>query len=174
MPVSELVVGVIEGRIDFAVLQRRFERGVYKVMITLLKDAAEAEEQTQRVFVRVFERLRDFDPRLSSFGTWLYRIAYNMAVSRYRARKRAPVSVEEMLESQELSVAGPEEIYEARVRRAKLYKAFRKLSPIQRDAFLSFHIQKLPWKVFAARNNCSERAGQYHCRAAERKLRESL
>ena len=174
MPVAELVVGVIEGRIDFAVLQRRFERQIYKVMIIILKDAAEAEEQTQRVFVRVFERLGDFDPRLSSFGTWLYRIAYNMAVSRYWARKRAPISLEELTESQMVSVAGPEEIFEARLLRARLYKALRKLRPIERDTFLLFHIEKLPWKVIAARKNCSERAGQYHCRAAERKLRESL
>lgn len=174
MPVAELVVGVIEGRIDFAVLQRRFERGIYKMMITLLKDAADAEEQTQRVFVRVFERLRYFDPRLSSFGTWLYRIAYNMAVSRYRERRRAPLSLEDLTESQVVSVAGPDERFEARVLRARLFKAVRKLSPIERASFLGFHIRKLRWKEVAAEQCCTERAAQYHCRAAIRKLRESL
>lgn len=174
MPVAELVVGVIEGRIDFAVLQRRFERGIYKMMITLLKDAADAEEQTQRVFVRVFERLRDFDPRLSSFGTWLYRIAYNMAVSRFRERRRAPLSLEVMTESEELSVAGPEERFAVRVLRARLYKALRKLRPIERHSFLMFRVWRRPWKEVAARLNCTERAAQYHCEVAARKLRKWL
>jgi RNA polymerase sigma-70 factor (ECF subfamily) len=174
MPVSELVVGVIEGRIDFAELQHRFERGIYKMMFAFVKDPADAEEVTERVFVRVFEQLLSYDPRRSSFGRWLYTIAYNMAMSYFRERRRAPESLEVMTESEQPSVAGPDELFEARVLRAKLFMAMRKLSPIERGAFIGFRVAQLPWKVVAAEQCCTERAAQYHCRAAIRKLRESL
>jgi RNA polymerase sigma-70 factor (ECF subfamily) len=174
MPVAELVVGVIEGRIDFAELQRRFERGIYRMLIKLVKDAADAEELTQRVFVQAFEKLSSYDPKRSSFGRWLYTIAYNMAMSHFRERRRAPQSLEVMTESEELSVAGPEELFEARVLRARLFKAVRKLSPIERGSFFGFHVRNQPWREIAAEQGCTERAAQYHCRAAIRKLRESL
>ena len=49
--------------------------------------AEDAEELAQDVFLKAFRNLHRFNGR-SSFPTWLFRIAYNTAVSETRRRKR--------------------------------------------------------------------------------------
>jgi RNA polymerase sigma-70 factor (ECF subfamily) len=174
MPDVELVFGIVAGRIDFAKFLQRFERGVYKLIYALVKNAADAEELTQDVFVTVHDRLSTYDPKRGTVNTWLFSIAFNRAMSHLRKRSRSPLSLDIMTDSEGPSVAGPDELFEARVRRARLYKALRRLKPIERDAFIGFRVHQLPWKVVAARLACTERAAQYHCQAAVLKLKESL
>jgi len=174
MPDSELVVGVIEGRIDFAELRRRFEHVVFGGIFRLVKNRPDAEELTQRVFVRVFEWLGRFDPRRASFRTWLYEITTSIVMDYFRARKRAPESLDAMAETQLPTVAGPAEHFEARRKRTELARALRRLSPIERGSFFGFRVRHLPWKMVAAELGCTERAAQYHCEVALRKLRRWL
>ncbi len=62
----------------------------------------EAEDVVQEAFVQAYVKLSTFQGH-SAFYTWLYRIAFNTAVSR-RRRKKSEVSVER---SRELSGAEP-------------------------------------------------------------------
>lgn len=62
---------------------------VYRLAVGLLEDEGEAEEVVQDAFMRLFERLDQFEGR-SKLGTWLYRVAYNLCQDRLRMRK--PVS----------------------------------------------------------------------------------
>jgi RNA polymerase sigma-70 factor (ECF subfamily) len=50
-------------------------------------DRALAEELTQDVFVRVWEKLASFRGE-SSFGTWIHRVAVNVVLNRLQAEKR--------------------------------------------------------------------------------------
>ena len=84
MPDAELVCGVIEGRIDFAVLQRKYERKVYGRLYRLVRNHADTEELTQDVFVRLFEGLPSFDPSRACLCTWLYSITTNVVGMRSR------------------------------------------------------------------------------------------
>jgi RNA polymerase sigma-70 factor (ECF subfamily) len=52
----------------------------------------EAEDVSQEAFVQAFVKLDSFGGR-SAFYTWLYRIAFNVSVSR-RRRRRAEVSID--------------------------------------------------------------------------------
>lgn len=53
-------------------------------------DRARAEDLTQDAFVRAWQKLPDFRHE-SAFGTWLYRLAINVALMDIRARKADPV-----------------------------------------------------------------------------------
>lgn len=60
---------------------------VYTIAQKVLKDRDEAEEVAQEAFVKAFTKLNLF--RMDcSFSSWLYRIAYNTAISRTREKKR--------------------------------------------------------------------------------------
>lgn len=68
-------------------LADRYGKAVYTLAARIVGCTEDAEELTQDIFLRAFARLDRFGGR-SSFSTWLYRIAYNMAVS--HARRMRP------------------------------------------------------------------------------------
>jgi RNA polymerase sigma factor (sigma-70 family) len=55
-------------------------------------DHARAEDLTQEAFIRAWQKLPSFRHE-SAFGTWLYRLAVNVALMDIRARGADPVSV---------------------------------------------------------------------------------
>lgn len=71
----------------FAEVYRAASGFVYTVALGITRDAADAEEVTQDVFIKVHRHLQRFDFR-SSFKTWLYRVTVNAALNAYRASAR--------------------------------------------------------------------------------------
>ena len=60
---------------------------VYALCLRLTTDAATAEELTQDVFVRAWQKLGSFRGD-SAFGTWLHRMAVNVVLGRRRSDGR--------------------------------------------------------------------------------------
>lgn len=83
-----LVRRAAEGqRAAFAELVRRHQGRVRGLLLRLTKDRALADDLAQEVFIRAFRALVGFEGR-SAFGTWLYRIAYNIYLNnRTRVRR---------------------------------------------------------------------------------------
>ncbi|MCK4569429.1 MAG: sigma-70 family RNA polymerase sigma factor [Bacteroidales bacterium] len=67
---------------------------VYTIVHRIVSSAVEAEEVAQDVFVKAFSKLPDFKGE-AKFSTWLYRIAYNTAVSHTRKKKIDIISMDE-------------------------------------------------------------------------------
>ncbi len=67
----------------FHELLRRHEGMVYHTCLRMLGNVEEAEETCQDAFVRVFQKLHQFEGR-SSFKTWLFRVVYNFCMTRRR------------------------------------------------------------------------------------------
>ncbi|GHV81578.1 RNA polymerase subunit sigma-24 [Spirochaetia bacterium] len=75
------VARVVAGHKDqFRLLVRRHERAVYGMGISFFRNAEDAADFTQEVFLKAFRNLAYFEGR-SRFSTWLYKIAYNTAVN---------------------------------------------------------------------------------------------
>ncbi|MDR0824003.1 MAG: RNA polymerase sigma factor [Prevotella sp.] len=76
-----------DGHIDaFAHIVRRYERMVFTIVGKIVYRRAEVEDIVQDIFIKVFQSLDKFREE-SEFTTWLYRIAYNTAISELRKRK---------------------------------------------------------------------------------------
>jgi RNA polymerase sigma-70 factor (ECF subfamily) len=60
---------------------------VFGLCLRMAGDASLAEELTQDVFVRAWQKLASFRGE-SAFSTWLYQLAVNVALSERRARRR--------------------------------------------------------------------------------------
>lgn len=171
---AELVVGILKGEIDFAELMERHARWVYCCLYRLVRNAAEAEELTERVFERVNDNLAQFNPAKACFRTWLRRILYNMAVSALRQRRHAPLSLDAMYEGGGPTVAGPEELHEAMERKARLLQLVCGLEPDERDALISYVVLGHSWEDVAGILNCHERRARYLVFKSTRKLRGEL
>lgn len=78
-------------RVAFQRLYRRHVDRVYGAVLRLAGyDHARAEDLTQDAFVRAWQKLAEFRHE-SAFGTWLYRLAVNVALMDIRARGANPV-----------------------------------------------------------------------------------
>jgi len=71
----------------FEALYRRLVGRTYALCLRMARDAQRAEELTQDVFVRAWERLGSFRGE-SKFSTWLHRLAVNVVLQEGRTKGR--------------------------------------------------------------------------------------
>lgn len=67
----------------YAHLVNKHKDFVFTIVFRIIRHREDAEEVAQDVFVKVYQKLRSFQ-KASRFTTWLYRIAYNEAISKIR------------------------------------------------------------------------------------------
>ena len=70
----------------FEPLVNRHQHNVFNIIYRIVQHQQEAEEVAQDVFVKAFQALSSFNQK-SKFSTWMYRIAYNAAISHQRKKK---------------------------------------------------------------------------------------
>ena len=73
----------------FDLLVRTYQSAVFNHIFRLVNDRGLAEDLTQDVFVRVYQRLPSFSFK-SRFTTWLFQIAVNRVVDEMRVLDRRP------------------------------------------------------------------------------------
>ena len=66
----------------FAVVFKRYHRLVHTVALRILRDAAEAEDVTQTVFLEIFRNAVQFDSRRGILKVWLLQYAYSRSTNR--------------------------------------------------------------------------------------------
>jgi RNA polymerase sigma-70 factor (ECF subfamily) len=71
----------------FEPLVRRYENRLMSVLLRFVRDRELARDLAQETFLRVYERLDQFDPS-RRFGPWLFRIGVNLTLDFLRKRKR--------------------------------------------------------------------------------------
>lgn len=92
---QELIRRIVNGETDlYAILAQRYGRVVYTLVARIVGCPEDAEELAQDVFLKAFRSLGRFNGH-SSFATWLFRIAYNTAISETRRRKREWACIDE-------------------------------------------------------------------------------
>lgn len=86
---------VIGGDISaFSYLVEKHKRMSYTFALKLLKVPEDAEEVAHDGFVKAYQSLKDFR-RESKFTTWLFKIIFNLAVSRLRKKKLEVTSIDD-------------------------------------------------------------------------------
>lgn len=102
---------VLEGDTDaFAPLVDRYKDMVFTIIVKIVGNSADAEELTQDVFLKVYHSLSGFQ-RKSRFSTWIYRIAYNTAISKTRKKTRVIQSLDEEIATNYSEDAVFEDVY---------------------------------------------------------------
>lgn len=132
-------------------LIRPYERSVYMMALSFVKNEADAEDIAQESFLKAFRNLSRFRAE-SSFGTWLISITLNEA--RSRLRRQAIVRMESLdtPPDEEGSVSPallrdwheiPSEALERQEIRLMLQEAVTGLPEIYRQVFLLRDIEEL-------------------------------
>ena len=74
----------------FRFLVERHKKVVYNIVLQITRSKEDAEELAQDTFLKAYQSIGSFKGD-SKFSTWLYRIAYNLAISKIR-KKKLPTS----------------------------------------------------------------------------------
>jgi RNA polymerase sigma-70 factor, ECF subfamily len=77
----------------FVTLYDRHADALFGTTVRFLRDRESAAEVLQDVFVAIWQRADQYDPRLGSAFGWLLGIARNRAIDRLRAESRRPRAV---------------------------------------------------------------------------------
>jgi len=78
----------------FAGLVNKHKTMVYNIALRITKSREDSEEVAQDAFIKVFQALSQFKGD-SKFTTWLFRITYNIALSKLRKKSLVSGSVDD-------------------------------------------------------------------------------
>lgn len=85
---DDLVTSVLAGDpAGFAVLVRRYNQRIFRVVRAILRDDYEAEDVVQQAHLRAYHRLSQFRGE-AAYATWVTQIAVHEALGRMRTSKR--------------------------------------------------------------------------------------
>jgi RNA polymerase sigma-70 factor (ECF subfamily) len=92
---NDYIGRVLSGDVSaYASLVAKHKNLVFSIVLKIVNNREDAEEISQDVFLKAYQSLSTFE-RKSKFSTWLYRIAYNAAISKTRKKKVEMVAIEE-------------------------------------------------------------------------------
>ena len=179
-PETALVVRARSGDAGaFERLYRAHAGRVHSLCLRLLADRGHAEEATQDAFVRAWQRLGSFRGE-SAFGSWLYRLAANVAVDRLRSeRRRAGRSGGWDLEGEDPDGApvrgeGPPAVRHRAGEAIDLERAIRALPPRARAVFVLHDLEGYRHGEIADLAGIAEGTSKAQLHRARRLLREAL
>jgi RNA polymerase sigma-70 factor (ECF subfamily) len=128
----------IEGRRKiedrFVILFDELWLSVYRYSVRVCLCPEDAEDITQEVFLRLFKHLLE-QKREENLRSWAFRVAYNLAIDRFRDRRRLTLrSMEELAQLSEVGkdqAPSPEELLINKERFARVGRELGSLSPLQ-------------------------------------------
>jgi RNA polymerase sigma factor (sigma-70 family) len=92
---ESLLAGLGSGDPDAAAdFLGRFQRRVFGLTFSILRDRAAAEEAAQESFVRAWRHASAYDPRRGTVAAWLLTIARNVSINMLPTRRFDPIDPE--------------------------------------------------------------------------------
>lgn len=177
---SELVGRAQRGDADaFATLFHAHKTRVYSLCLRMTNNTAEAEDLTQDAFLQVFRKLATFRGD-SALSTWLYRVAVNTVLMRFRKRSISQLSLDEPRSKNPDAKPSPRE-YGARDRRLAgcvdriaLIQALQELPEGYRTVFLLHEVEGYEHSEIASFLGCSTGNSKSQLHKAKMRIRELL
>lgn len=173
---EQVVDRVLCGEVEFyELLMRRYNRRLFRVARTIVRDNAEAEEVMQETYVRAYAKLSQYRGE-SAFATWLTRIAVHEALAWAKRRGRSEPFDDFSFDdpSQTMQLSNPEQMAADRELKAALEIAIDALPVSYRSVFVLRHAEGLSVKETAECLNLTEEAAKMRAHRARALLRRFL
>jgi RNA polymerase sigma factor (sigma-70 family) len=166
-PDDILIARVLKGETSsFKMLVERYQNLVFTIAFRITNNREEAEEVAQDVFMKVYNGLADFKGE-SKFSSWLYRIAYNTALTKIRNRKQGF----QALDNEHGEVTNEaDQVFT----REYLNKAINMLEPDEATVITLFYLSEQSLDEIAEVLSIAPNAVKVRLHRARKKLREKL
>lgn len=154
----------------FEDLYRQHVGRIHALCLRMSRSPSEAEELTQKTFIRAWERLGSFRAE-SKLSTWLHRIAVNVVLEdrRSQERRESRVIIEDPSDL-ERAPAGPRDSDGSR----DLERAIRNLPPAARTVFVLHDVEGYKHREIARLTGRAVGTCKAQLHRARRLLREAL
>jgi RNA polymerase sigma-70 factor (ECF subfamily) len=149
---AKMIDAILAGDVRlFHDLVRPYERSVYVMALSMLKNEADAEDTAQEAFLKAFRNLGSFRAD-SKFSTWLVSITLNEARSRLRRGRSVKIESLDEPEDEQRHISPavltdwreiPSEALERHEMRLMLQEAIVDLPNIYREVFLLRDVEEL-------------------------------
>jgi RNA polymerase sigma-70 factor (ECF subfamily) len=155
----------------FRQLVQRYQRPVFNAAFWVLRNADDADDVAQTVFMRLAEKSDDYDPQHKLFS-WIYRMAVNEALNVRRRTDR-----EEALD-EEADVADdhgdPERQLHDNQRSARVRDALLKMNTPDRTVLTLRHFSELSYREIGEALGLDEKTVKSRLFEARQRLRAML
>jgi RNA polymerase sigma-70 factor (ECF subfamily) len=166
-----LIRQIVSGHTElFRLLIDRYQRTVHSIGLSFFRNAEDAADFTQDVFLKTYRNLASFGGR-SRFSTWLYRIAYNTAINGVTRRKEyQSLAEEENPETEET----PEQILLKKAAKEAVLRAVKELPGKYRICIDLFFFYDRSIKEIGVITGFPENTVKSHVFRAKKLLKERL
>ena len=167
---NELVKRCLSGNESaFETLFVRYQKTIYNVVYHMVHNLDEAEEITQRVFVKVYNSLERFNPKYKFFS-WMYRIAVNESLNGLKQKKQFDLITEDLVSQDKR----PDEIYEKTEAKEKIEYALMRIHKDYRSLIILKHINGCSYDEIAEILDIPEKKVKSRLFTARNLLKEAL
>jgi RNA polymerase sigma factor (sigma-70 family) len=129
---------------------------VYSISLKIVNNSFDAEEISMDVFMKAFDKIDSFKGD-SGFGTWIYRIAYNMSISHVRKKKNELIDLDSFAyKIVDESGRDPLAIMLQSEDSNKINRAFANLNKDERELLTLSYLDKMKNKDIGLLMNLSE------------------
>lgn len=151
-----------------------FQDAVHNLCYRMLGDPGEAEDVAQETFIRMYTRIRSYDPS-RPFKTWLFAIATHACIDRLRQRRLSWLSLDEPLPPADMpalhdEAPGPEEALTRKERESMIQRLLARLGPDDRSALILRYWYDLSYEEIAEATGASVSAVKSRLFRARREL----
>lgn len=150
----------------FELLLDRYQEKVFRLVYSMMKETARAEDVTQDIFLKMWQVLPDYDGR-ASLSTWLYTISRNTSLSALRAdsyRRTLPIEDSE-----------PQATHrEAGMQQMQVKQLLGRLPEMQQHVITLFYLQDRSVEDVAHMLDLPEGTVKSHLHRARRALAEMV
>jgi RNA polymerase sigma-70 factor (ECF subfamily) len=174
---KKVIKGCVDGK--RAAQKKLFDHFYGKMLGVCLrytKDRDSAQEVCQEAFIKVFDKLGEFDFK-GSFEGWLRRIMVNASIDAIRKKQRMAISTDEDFLLETSSLYEVDEKFDKELTKLKAkyaLEAVQALSPAYQTVFNLYVIENYSHKEIAEILNISEGASKSNLAKAKQNLRKIL
>jgi RNA polymerase sigma-70 factor (ECF subfamily) len=162
-----------DDRIAFEKLFQLYSERIYYFSIRYIKNKQEAEEITQEVFIRLWNRRLDLKLDLS-FSSYLYMIAKNAVIDLLRKRQKELNYNDELSPGIDAKAYATNDSIEFKELNSLVSSSIAELPSKRRQIFLMSRDEGLTYKQIGEKLDISIKTVESHMRLALQQLRKSI